>query len=80
LGVILDVVYNHFGPDGNYLAVFSDDYLVREKENEWGNAINFDGLNSGPVREFATRYKAASQFDSPNRRERSPGSEDGAVA
>jgi maltooligosyltrehalose trehalohydrolase len=52
LGVILDVVYNHFGPDGNYLAVFSDDYLVREKENEWGNAINFDGLNSGPVREF----------------------------
>jgi maltooligosyltrehalose trehalohydrolase len=52
LAVILDVVYNHFGPDGNYLAVFSDDYLVREKENEWGNAINFDGQNSGPVREF----------------------------
>src|SRR6266571_4890465 len=52
LAVILDVVYNHFGPDGNYLAVFSDDYLIREKENEWGNAINFDGPNSGPVREF----------------------------
>jgi maltooligosyltrehalose trehalohydrolase len=52
LGVILDVVYNHFGPDGNYLGVFSDDYLIREKENEWGNAINFDGPNSGPVREF----------------------------
>jgi maltooligosyltrehalose trehalohydrolase len=52
LAVILDVVYNHFGPDGNYLGIFSDDYLVREKENEWGNAINFDGLNSGPVREF----------------------------
>jgi maltooligosyltrehalose trehalohydrolase len=52
IGVILDVVYNHFGPDGNYLAVFSDDYLVREKENEWGNPINFDGQNSGPVREF----------------------------
>jgi maltooligosyltrehalose trehalohydrolase len=52
LGVILDVVYNHFGPDGNYLAVFSDDYLVLEKENEWGNAINFDGPNSGPVREY----------------------------
>jgi maltooligosyltrehalose trehalohydrolase len=52
LAVILDVVYNHFGPDGNYLAVFSDDYLVREKENEWGNAINFEGQNSGPVREF----------------------------
>src|SRR5947208_1060582 len=52
LAVILDVVYNHFGPDGNYLGVFSDDYLVREKENEWGHAINFDGTNSGPVREF----------------------------
>jgi maltooligosyltrehalose trehalohydrolase len=52
VAVILDVVYNHFGPDGNYLAIFSDDYLIREKENEWGNAINFDGRNSGPVREF----------------------------
>jgi maltooligosyltrehalose trehalohydrolase len=52
LGVILDVVYNHFGPDGNYLGIFSDDYLVRGKENEWGEAINFDGRNSGPVREF----------------------------
>jgi len=52
LGVILDVVYNHFGPDGNYLGAFSDDYLVREKENEWGSAINFDGPLSGPVREF----------------------------
>jgi maltooligosyltrehalose trehalohydrolase len=52
LAVILDVVYNHFGPDGNYLGVFSDDYLIRDKENEWGNAINFDGANSGPVREF----------------------------
>src|SRR6266513_4624708 len=52
VAVILDVVYNHFGPDGNYLAIFSDDYLIREKENEWGNAINFDGPNSEPVREF----------------------------
>jgi maltooligosyltrehalose trehalohydrolase len=52
LGVILDVVYNHFGPDGNYLGVFSDDYLIRGNENEWGDAVNFDGLNSGPVREF----------------------------
>ena len=52
LGVILDVVYNHFGPDGNYLGVFSDDYLVRENENEWGDAVNFDGPNSEPVREF----------------------------
>jgi maltooligosyltrehalose trehalohydrolase len=52
LGVILDVVYNHFGPDGNYLGIFSDDYLIRERENEWGNVLNFDGPNSGSVREF----------------------------
>src|SRR5882672_8510216 len=52
LGVILDVVYNHFGPDGNYLGVFSDDYLIRGKGHEWGNSINFDGPNSEPVREF----------------------------
>jgi maltooligosyltrehalose trehalohydrolase len=52
LGVILDVVYNHFGPDGNYLGVYSNDYLTREKENDWGDSINFDGPDSGPVREF----------------------------
>ena len=52
LGVILDVVYNHFGPDGNYLGVYSDDYMNRERENEWGDSINFDGENCGPVREF----------------------------
>ena len=52
LGVILDVVYNHFGPDGNYLAVYSDDYLVQGKGHEWGDVINFDGPSSGPVREF----------------------------
>jgi maltooligosyltrehalose trehalohydrolase len=52
LGVILDVVYNHFGPDGNYLGVYSNDYLTREKENDWGDSINFDGPSSGPVREF----------------------------
>ena len=52
LGVILDVVYNHFGPDGNYLGIFSDDYLLHGKGHEWGDAINFDGPNSGPVREF----------------------------
>ena len=52
LGVILDVVYNHFGPDGNYLGVYSNDYLTREKENDWGDSINFDGRNSEAVREF----------------------------
>jgi maltooligosyltrehalose trehalohydrolase len=52
LAVILDVVYNHFGPDGNYLAVYSTDYLTRENENDWGDSVNFDGPNSSPVREF----------------------------
>jgi maltooligosyltrehalose trehalohydrolase len=52
LAVILDVVYNHFGPDGNYLAKFSDHYLHRESVNDWGDSINFDRPNSGPVREF----------------------------
>ncbi len=51
LGVILDVVYNHFGPDGNFLGQFSDDYFKKEK-TEWGDAINFDQENSGPVRQF----------------------------
>jgi maltooligosyltrehalose trehalohydrolase len=52
LGVILDVVYNHVGPDGNYLKQYSDDYFTTRHENEWGEAVNFDGTNSEPVREF----------------------------
>jgi maltooligosyltrehalose trehalohydrolase len=52
MGVILDVVYNHFGPDGNYLTVYSDDYLTHRHETDWGDPLNFDGQNSGPVREF----------------------------
>jgi maltooligosyltrehalose trehalohydrolase len=52
LAVILDVVYNHFGPDGNYLRVFSEDYFTPKHENDWGESINFDGPNAGPVREF----------------------------
>jgi maltooligosyltrehalose trehalohydrolase len=52
LGVILDVVYNHLGPDGNYLACFSDDYFTDRYENEWGEAINFDGRNAQGTRDF----------------------------
>ena len=52
LAVILDVVYNHLGPDGNYLAEFSDDYFSKRHKTEWGEALNFDGENAGPVREF----------------------------
>jgi len=49
LGVILDVVYNHFGPDGNYIKSFADEYFTDKYENDWGEAINFA---SAPVREF----------------------------
>ena len=42
LGVILDVVYNHFGPDGNYLEEFSPDYFTDRYKNDWGRAINFE--------------------------------------
>lgn len=52
LGVILDVVYNHLGPEGNYLRVFSEHYFTDRHENDWGDSLNFDGPNSGPVREF----------------------------
>jgi maltooligosyltrehalose trehalohydrolase len=52
LAVILDVVYNHIGPDGNYLHRFSRDYFTDRYTNEWGEAINFDGERSAPVREF----------------------------
>jgi len=50
LGVILDVVYNHLGPDGNYLADFSPDYFTDRYENDWGQAINFEGPR--PARDF----------------------------
>jgi len=43
LAVILDVVYNHLGPDGNYLHEFSPDYFTDKYKNDWGRAINFEG-------------------------------------
>jgi len=52
LAVILDVVYNHFGPDGNYWREYSESYFTDRYINEWGDAINFDGPDAGPVREF----------------------------
>jgi maltooligosyltrehalose trehalohydrolase len=42
LGVILDVVYNHFGPAGNYLARYSPDYFTKERTTPWGDAPNFE--------------------------------------
>ena len=51
IAVILDVVYNHFGPDGNYLHAFSKSYFS-DKKNDWGDQINFDGDHSAGVREY----------------------------
>lgn len=52
LGVILDVVYNHLGPVGNFLREFSIDYFTDRYETDWGEAFNLDGDGSGPVREI----------------------------
>ena len=51
LAVALDVVYNHLGPEGNYLAQFGP-YFTDRYGTPWGQAINFDGPESGPVRQF----------------------------
>jgi maltooligosyltrehalose trehalohydrolase len=52
LAVFLDVVYNHFGPDGAYHSLYSRYYFSQRHRSPWGAGINFDGPNSGPVREF----------------------------
>jgi maltooligosyltrehalose trehalohydrolase len=52
IGVILDVVYNHFGPAGNYAPAYSPYFLSKKHHTEWGDAINFDGEECEPVREF----------------------------
>jgi maltooligosyltrehalose trehalohydrolase len=59
IAVVLDVVYNHLGPDGNYLTAFSPWYFSSKYKNDWGEAINFDGDHSTPVRDF---YKANAQY------------------
>ncbi len=52
LGVIMDVVYNHLGPDGNYLRQFSPWYFTDRYQTPWGDAINYDGEQSAPVRKL----------------------------
>ena len=49
LAVVLDVVYNHLGPEGNYLAEFGP-YFTRRYPNPWGQSLNFDGPDSDAVR------------------------------
>lgn len=52
LAVILDVVYNHLGPDGNYFGEFSPNYFTSKHETDWGAALNFYDEHCGPVRDF----------------------------
>lgn len=52
LMIILDVVYNHFGPEGNYLHHYAPAFFSRRHETPWGAAINFDAEDSFWVREF----------------------------
>lgn len=52
LGVVLDVVYNHFGPDGAYAGTFSPYYFSKRHQTPWGDAINLDGEHSDMVRSF----------------------------
>lgn len=52
LMVFLDVVYNHFGPEGNYLHAYAPDFFTSRHHTPWGDAINFDGENARTVRDF----------------------------
>ena len=52
LMVFLDVVYNHFGPEGNYLHLYSPQFFTNRHKTPWGDAINFDGDDRRTVRDF----------------------------
>lgn len=52
LAVLLDVVYNHTGPDGSYLEQYSPHYLSRTHRTPWGPGVNLDGSRAGPVRQL----------------------------
>ena len=52
LMVLLDVVYNHFGPDGNYLHAYAKPFFDERRHTPWGAAIHFDGPAARTVRDF----------------------------
>ncbi len=52
LAILLDVVYNHFGPEGNYLSTIAPDFFTERHRTPWGAAIDFDGPKSRFVRDF----------------------------
>jgi malto-oligosyltrehalose trehalohydrolase len=51
LAILLDVVYNHFGPEGNYLPAIAPDFFTEGHHTPWGAALDFDGPRSRPVRD-----------------------------
>ncbi|HEX4999655.1 MAG TPA: alpha-amylase family glycosyl hydrolase, partial [Terriglobia bacterium] len=67
IAVFLDVIYNHAGPDGAYQPQFSSAYLSKSHHTPWGDAFNFDGRMSEPVRDFfienATRWVTEYHLD-----------------
>lgn len=52
LGVVLDVVYNHLGPDGNYLGKYAEGYFSRTYKTDWGLPFHLEGPEARPVRDF----------------------------
>lgn len=52
LAVCLDVVYNHLGPEGNYLPVWGP-YFTQRHKSPWGDGVNYDGPDAAPVRAYA---------------------------
>ena len=67
IAVMLDVVYNHFGPEGNWLHAYAPQFFTDRHHTPWGSAINFDGEHSRPVRDFfihnALYWMEEFQFD-----------------
>jgi 1,4-alpha-glucan branching enzyme/maltooligosyltrehalose trehalohydrolase len=67
LMILLDVVYNHFGPEGNYLRAYAPRFFTERHHTPWGDAINFDGPGSQFVRQFfiqnAVYWLAEYNFD-----------------
>lgn len=52
LMVMLDVVYNHFGPEGNYLSLYAPGFFTEKHHTPWGAAVNYDDTGSRTVRDF----------------------------
>jgi malto-oligosyltrehalose trehalohydrolase len=50
--MLLDVVYNHFGPEGNYLSLYAPRFFTDRHRTPWGPGLNFDGAGCRAVREF----------------------------